>query len=358
MWFLTLALFSLYSLRDGFVSAACDVYLPQLQYTSKKTCPGCHLSGFGVNVWHGNNAMNMGDGNSYQEFLVIHPVDDASGIGYVEYALNGQYDTFSGIIGQANPSNGCEDSTSFGFKFKIYVDGNQKFESITITKKEQFENTGDINVKNAMVLRIETVNMGLNTCDHATIAVPKLVSTTNCCCTSNVDKARYFAKCQRFKNQENKCLRADDPDSGEKQCSFMFCGFVDGLCRVDKNYQGSLKGIKQKKNCRAVTNLNDCEAIPYCNFRIGVPPFQLEEAEELEIKVAEGKLDMEMFNNIVKGNQSSLYQSNYNNILYIAIITIAILIISGLYKYCKQMKQYKHIKNPTSENNPLLINMQ
>eukprot|EP01084_Bolivina_argentea_P142241 249889_1 len=142
---------------------------------------------FKVNEWENFDteevvtSMLMGDGNTYDEFLVVHPpawAQQQATNGYVEWQhLNANYDSFTGLIGLAANSH-CSDkyatqSQYDGFECKIYVDNILKYSSKRIASISDFEHI-NIDTRNGNILKIEVHSGQTAHCDHAILANPLL----------------------------------------------------------------------------------------------------------------------------------------------------------------------------------------
>eukprot|EP01084_Bolivina_argentea_P276463 471727_1 len=134
-----------------------------------------------INTWLGESSIPMGDGNIYENFLVIHPPNH--GTQSVEYELNEQYEVFRAVIGPehsgVSPSGSCIWQNNWAFSYKFYVDNVLAYLSPTFNNWNQFVKI-EIDVVNATVLKIETNSEGSNYCDHATIANPSLICPNSC----------------------------------------------------------------------------------------------------------------------------------------------------------------------------------
>ena len=141
--------------------------------------PSSELAGWGgttavINEWIGYTTMLMGDGQTYNKFLVIHPGSDADIDAYRTYPLDGKYERFTAIVGSARTTNDCDENyADYGsFSIEILVDDVQKY------YRNGYGQSGydlvDIDIHGAVEITIKTNNDGVNTCDHATIAGPLL----------------------------------------------------------------------------------------------------------------------------------------------------------------------------------------
>ena len=134
-------------------------------------------SGDGVNSWFGSTTMLMGNGQTYNNFIVIHPTHGHSANAHKTYNLNGEYTTFTAVVGSARTSNGCQNNANYGsFSIEIIVDGVQRY------FRDGYGQFGydevSVDVINAQQIRIETDNGGGDwTCDHPAIADPLLSCT-------------------------------------------------------------------------------------------------------------------------------------------------------------------------------------
>ena len=115
----------------------------------------------GINYWYGHTEMEMGNGKSYDNFIVMHPPTNSTEVAYKEYELNGKYSLFTAVVGVARSSNGCENITDGSFSVTISVDGYDKYSRIA------YNQTGigsydyvSIDVSGANKLKLETSNNG------------------------------------------------------------------------------------------------------------------------------------------------------------------------------------------------------
>eukprot|EP01084_Bolivina_argentea_P214289 363817_1 len=97
------------------------------------------------NYWQGYTTMLMGDGNVYDQFLVMQP--SSTLFGYVTYNLHFKYTSFSAVIGLAGftsstclASYGTSYSTYDGIIFEFYVDNVLKYTSNQLIYASDFEN--------------------------------------------------------------------------------------------------------------------------------------------------------------------------------------------------------------------------
>eukprot|EP01083_Nonionella_stella_P079913 219371_1 len=130
----------------------------------------------GVNSWFGHTTMLMGNGHTYNNFLVIHPPPN-DGFAYKRYTLNGDYSRFSAVVGVARTSNGCENKANYGsFRVDIVIDNVVKYTRTGYAQlgDGSYDNVG-IDVSGANVLEIRTYRATDNYfCDHPAIANPLL----------------------------------------------------------------------------------------------------------------------------------------------------------------------------------------
>eukprot|EP01084_Bolivina_argentea_P171454 297038_1 len=120
-----------------------------------------------INEEWGNYPALMGDGNSYNEQMVIHPPEN--GQAFVEWNLNAQYLRFTAVIGPINDPCG----TPRFMRFIISVDTAVVYTSQDFSSKTQYANI-DIDVTGKNILRITTDAVGSACGDHATVANPIL----------------------------------------------------------------------------------------------------------------------------------------------------------------------------------------
>eukprot|EP01083_Nonionella_stella_P079914 219373_1 len=155
--------------------SSADVFLSNLQVSSDLI--GWNDGGpKGVNSWFGHTTMLMGNGHTYNNFLVIHPPPN-DGFAYKRYTLNGDYSRFSAVVGVARTSNGCENKANYGsFRVDIVIDNVVKYTRTGYAQlgDGSYDNVG-IDVSGANVLEIRTYRATDNYfCDHPAIANPLL----------------------------------------------------------------------------------------------------------------------------------------------------------------------------------------
>ena len=130
-----------------------------------------------INEWIGYTTMLMGDGITYNTFIVVHPPSVANSPAYKEYALNGQYKTFTATLGPARTTNGCANGANYGsFTMTMIVDGVVKYTKSNWTPTE-FEEVS-IDVSGANTLRLQTTQTDGHGCDHPVWAGPTLTCST------------------------------------------------------------------------------------------------------------------------------------------------------------------------------------
>eukprot|EP01084_Bolivina_argentea_P157008 273609_1 len=155
-----------------------DVFLSNLQVSSEKI--GWPAGGNGVNSWFGNNKMLMGNGQTYDNFLVIHPPPDGgAAFAYKRYTLNGDYSRFSAVVGVARTSNSnCVNKANYGsFRVDIVIDNVVQYSQTGYTPNGvgSYDNV-NIDVSGAKVLEIRTYSTtNSHDCDHPAIADPLLI---------------------------------------------------------------------------------------------------------------------------------------------------------------------------------------
>mmetsp|Transcript_39823 Transcript_39823/g.63720 ORF Transcript_39823/g.63720 Transcript_39823/m.63720 type:complete len:292 (+) Transcript_39823:212-1087(+) len=141
---------------------------------------GAGKDGYAVNSWKGHyseptTTMELGPNNdTYTKFIVFHPPDN--GVGFGEYALNEEYSTFTGTIGQARSNNNGGCAVGMNWHVAIKVDGTVEFESRQFTNWSQTEEFV-VDVSGATTLRLESHADGDWVCDWATIVGPNLIPT-------------------------------------------------------------------------------------------------------------------------------------------------------------------------------------
>ena len=130
--------------------------------------------GTGINSWWGHNTMLMPDGNIYDTFIAIHPFETANYPAYKTYALNGQYHTFTAILGNARYGDNCIDSGDGSYTMSILVDGRIEYTQTGWAPIQTYYEHVSIDVSGAMTLRIETTHSNSFVCDYPVFAQPIL----------------------------------------------------------------------------------------------------------------------------------------------------------------------------------------
>ena len=128
----------------------------------------------GINQWNNLRTMKMGNGQTYDKFLVIHPKNNDNA--YQTYDLNGEYTLFTAIAGPSGSSvTSCLERDDYGtFSIYIWIDDILKYSRERYFGKNDYDQI-NIDVTNAQQIKIWTDNYGDNAnCDHATIADPLL----------------------------------------------------------------------------------------------------------------------------------------------------------------------------------------
>eukprot|EP01083_Nonionella_stella_P251208 866962_1 len=139
-----------------------------------------HAPTFNINQ---GGPLTMGNGVTYDEYVVLHP-PTGTAPAIAEYALDGQYNTFSAVLGLGEVYSHCVygtydvDGTDNGDSlFKIYVD-DQLVYSFKVETYGDYD-TISIDVTDADVLRIEAEPLGAHECDFNTFANP-ILSSISC----------------------------------------------------------------------------------------------------------------------------------------------------------------------------------
>ena len=153
------------------------------RYENETSCyPHTPLVGYGpiaiVDVWNsyyrendgfpiGSTEMPMPDGITYRNWLAIHPLADAES--YVEWDIDGNYDTFTATIGQAGTQTSC---SGCQLAFIIYIDGVEIYSSGAMYNTDyQYV---DVDIRGGYILRIETDEVDTQNSDWAVVANPSL----------------------------------------------------------------------------------------------------------------------------------------------------------------------------------------
>eukprot|EP01084_Bolivina_argentea_P032253 59660_1 len=135
-----------------------------------------HLYELSENKWRSNmTVMTMGDGNTYDSFIVIHPIinkNTNNDYGYAEWQLNHKYVQLTGVVGYS--ANNLQMSVN-SIQMRIYVDGILIYQSQIFTSLNQFDYVR-LNISGGNTLQIGADALSNDHCDHAVIANPILIS--------------------------------------------------------------------------------------------------------------------------------------------------------------------------------------
>eukprot|EP01084_Bolivina_argentea_P032252 59659_1 len=135
-----------------------------------------HLYELSENKWRSNmTVMTMGDGNTYDSFIVIHPIinkNTNNDYGYAEWQLNHKYVQLTGVVGYS--ANNLQMSVN-SIQMRIYVDGILIYQSQIFTSLNQFDYVR-LNISGRNTLQIGVDALSNQHCDHAVIANPILIS--------------------------------------------------------------------------------------------------------------------------------------------------------------------------------------
>ena len=137
--------------------------------------------GTGINSWYNYSTMLMPNGNVYDTFIVVHPFLTANQPAYKTYALNGQYHTFTAILGNArygDIDDVCINTGNGSYTMSILVDGRIEYRKTGWAPIQTYYEHVIIDVSGAMTLRIETTHNNSYVCDFPVFAQPILCDAT------------------------------------------------------------------------------------------------------------------------------------------------------------------------------------
>lgn len=205
-----------------------DAYLSDITPDSAQA--GWGTVNDGVNEWIGYTSMAMGNGVTYQKFLVVHPnVDMASAAAFRTYPLDGQYSRLTAVVGSAQTTNTCRDQhAAYGsFSVEILVDGVQAYYRDGYGRDGY--DTIDIDVTGAEQVTIKTLpgadGWG---CDHPAIANPVLSCVEPVFECPEETLSAIQAAAQEQRDGLNICCR----NLGGAFCTRLLDGAIDDICIV------------------------------------------------------------------------------------------------------------------------------
>lgn len=171
--------------------------------------------------------MEMGDGNVYGKFLVIHPnVNNEAAAAFRTYPLDGQYQRFTAVVGSAQTTNDCDETfAAYGsFSIEILVDGQ------SVWSRDGFGRDGynniDIDVTGAEQITIKTMPDGDWSCDHPAIANPVLSCHQPVFECPEETLSAIQAAAQEQRDGLNICCR----NLGGAFCTRLLDGAIDDIC--------------------------------------------------------------------------------------------------------------------------------
>eukprot|EP00486_Rosalina_sp_Unknown_P016273 CAMPEP_0201582012 /NCGR_PEP_ID=MMETSP0190_2-20130828/78829_1 /ASSEMBLY_ACC=CAM_ASM_000263 /TAXON_ID=37353 /ORGANISM="Rosalina sp." /LENGTH=398 /DNA_ID=CAMNT_0048021103 /DNA_START=419 /DNA_END=1615 /DNA_ORIENTATION=+ len=183
--------------------------------------------------------MPMDNGVFYDKFITMHPTPTQSGYG--EYALNGEYNTFTAIIGIGR-THTCGSDGSGSVIFTVKVDNIAKYTSGVISTGQDTEISVDVTDGNVLKIEANPTSNG-HGCDIATYANPVLTTT----CTGKwalllrqkIDSANPDATTRTgyFPQEFINTLVNDEDDPTSDTFSIVGCVDSASLLNSDNRYQ-------------------------------------------------------------------------------------------------------------------------